>query len=55
MFLTHVIMKNSRLNNTQQYLSDLPEYIYRLIPSKQVYFLAGDIFVEIEDINDDDC
>jgi len=30
-------------------LSGIPEYVFRLIPSKKIFLLAGDILVEIEE------
>lgn len=34
---------------TEKNSSQIPSYIFRLIPEKKIYFLAGDILVEIED------
>ena len=33
-------------------LSGIPEYLFRLIPSKKIFFLAGDILVELEEEKD---
>ena len=33
-------------------LSGIPEYVFRLIPSKKIFFLAGDILVEFEEEKD---
>ena len=45
------LMKHSQLTK-QQLLSGIPEYVFRLIPSKKIFFLAGDILVEFEEEKD---
>ena len=50
-FGIQLIMKHSQLTN-QQRLSGIPEYVFRLIPSKKIFFLAGDIIVEFEEEKD---
>ena len=44
-------MKHSQLAK-QQMLSGIPEYLFRLIPSKKIFYLAGDIIVEFEEEKD---
>jgi len=44
-------MKCSKLNRQSIY-SSLPEYVFRLIPSKKIFLLAGDILVEVEEETD---